>query len=1114
LKKLLIANRGEIAVRIARTAADLGIGTVTVHSEDDALSLHTRVADETRGLPGAGPAPYLRADLLIGAAADAGCDALHPGYGFLSEDAGLARACAEAGVVFVGPTPDTLDAMGNKAAARALAQQVGVPVLAGSDGRSTVEQARDLLASLGEGGAVMVKAIAGGGGRGMRPVTAVDELESAFERCASEALAAFGNAELYVEQLLRHARHVEVQVVGDGLAVAHLWDRECSLQRNRQKVIEIAPATALPDATREALLADAVRVASLVGYRGLGTIEFLVAPDGNHYFIEANPRLQVEHTITEEVTGQDLVAVQLAIADGATLSDLGLTQDRIPEPRGVALQARINLETMLPDGTIRPTGGRLAVFDPPSGPGIRIDTFGYAGYETSNRFDSLLAKVIVHTPTGGVPGAVRKAQRALAEFAIDGVDTNITLLQGILTHPAVSNGRIDTQFIADHVAELLAGGGDQRRTPVGQAPSATPSAVGSRVDPNDPLAILTLGRTADATASDPAEVEAPLGAVAVRAPMLGMVVAVSVQVGDTIRADQTLVVVEAMKLEHLVSAGFSGVVKGITAEVGATVPEGTPLVFVERVDTPETTEAAVDAGDLDTIRPDLAAVEERRARILDDGRPAAVARRHGYGLRTARENLEDLCDPGSFTEYGPLTIAARQSQYTVDELLEQTPADGFVCGLGKVNGDLFPKDKARCLVMSYDATVLAGTQGHNGHVKLDRMAQHALRWRVPMIFFAEGGGGRPGDIDAPPVVRTFEYLAQVSAAAPLIGITSGRCFAGNVAMLGCCDVIIATKDAILGMGGPVAVEGGSLGVYRPEEIGPAPIMEASGVIDILVDDEAAAVAAAKKYLSYFQGTLAEWTCADQQELRHLLPENRMRSYDVRRIIEVLADIGSVLELRPKFGRAMITALVRIEGRPLGVIANDPRHVGGAVDSDAADKAARFLQVCDAFDIPVVSLSDTPGNMVGPDAEKTGLIRHCSRLFLVGANLTVALFAVIIRKSYGLGSYSMIGGSPHAPFFHVSWPSGEFAGMGVEGGVKLQYRKELESIADPVERKAFYDELVAATYEQTKALVRSTGPYLDDVIDPADTRAWIAAGLDMLPPVAPRTEKKYRYIDAW
>jgi acetyl/propionyl-CoA carboxylase alpha subunit/acetyl-CoA carboxylase carboxyltransferase component len=1112
VKKLLIANRGEIAVRIARTAAEMGIESVAVFSEDDAASLHVKAADAAVPLSGAGPAAYLDIAGVVAAAKGAGADALHPGYGFLSENAAFARACAAAGLTFVGPTPETLELFGDKGRARALAQSCGVPVLQGTDGPTMVDQAQAFLAAHGP---VMVKAVAGGGGRGMRPATTPDELAAAFERCASEAKAAFGNGDLYVERFLSHARHIEVQVVGDGGTVTHLFDRECSLQRQRQKVVEIAPADMLPRPLRERLWAHAVALGEAAGYVSLGTMEFLA--DGEEVvFIEGNARLQVEHTVTEEVTGLDLVRLQLQLAAGNTLTDLALTQDRAPEPRGHAVQARVNLETMAPDGSARPAGGVLGVYEPPSGPGVRVDGFGYAGYRTSARFDSLLAKVIVHAGAGGLSRAVAKAYRALSEFRIEGSASNIAFLQNLLAQPAVAAGEVHTRFIEEHIAELT--GAPQAHPKLYFDAAArgapAPKRAGYQVDAVDPLAILELGKQQVEAGPEDEAPEGPEGTKALRAPLQGTVIGVSAAVGDTVRAGQALMIMESMKMEHVIAAEVSGVVREITVAVGDTVFEGHPLAFVEEAEVAGGAGAAAEDVDLDAIRPDLAEVLQRHRLTLDEARPDAVARRRKTKQRTARENVDDLLDPGSFVEYGPLVVAARRRRNTLDELIATTQADGMIMGLGQVNGALYPEDRARVAVMAYDYTVLAGTQGANNHWKLDRMSELAEKWRVPVVFFTEGGGGRPGDTEGGGFTRGFEFWGRLSGTVPLVGVTSGRCFAGNAAILGCCDVIIATKDSALGMGGPAMVEGGGLGVFRPEEIGPVKVMQANGTIDVLVEDEAEGVAVAKQYLGYFQGPLADWSCADQRLLRRAIPENRLRVYDVRKVIELIADVGSVLELRPKFGLAMVTAFIRVEGRPLGVFANNPMHLGGAIDSDASDKAARFLQVCEAFDIPVLSLSDTPGNMVGPEAEKTGLIRHCSRLFVIGANLTVPLFSVILRKSYGLGAIAMTGGSYQAAMFCVSWPTGEFGGMGLEGSVKLGYRGELAAIADPVARKAKFDEMVARAYENGKALSRATSPALDDVIDPADTRKWIAAGLKSLPPKPVRTEKKLRWIDSW
>jgi acetyl-CoA carboxylase carboxyltransferase component len=582
-----------------------------------------------------------------------------------------------------------------------------------------------------------------------------------------------------------------------------------------------------------------------------------------------------------------------------------------------------------------------------------------------------------------------------------------------------------------------------------------------------------------------------------------------------VREGQPVAIMESMKMEHVIAAHVSGYVREFTVAAGDTVFEGHPLAFIEAADIGAASAGEVEAVDLDHIRPDLQLILERHAKTLDAARPDAVARRRKTGQRTTRENVDDLLDPGSFVEYGGLAVAARRRRNTIEELIDQTPADGLVGGLGRVNGALVGEEAARCAVMAYDYTVLAGTQGAYNHHKMDRIIELAERHRLPTVFFCEGGGGRPGDTEGGgSFVRGFELWGRMSGVAPMVGITSGRCFAGNASVLGCCDVIIAAKGSNIGMGGPAMIEGGGLGVYRPEDIGPTSVQEPNGVIDILVEDEAEGVAVAKQYLSYFQGPLAAWRCADQRLLRRIVPENRLRVYDIRELIRTLADEGTMLELRSKFGQTMVTALIRVEGRPMGVIANDPKVLGGAIDSDGSDKAARFMQICEAYDLPILSLSDTPGMMVGPEIERTALVRHCSRLFIIGANLTVPILSVFVRKSYGLGALAMTGGSYAASTFAVAWPTGEFGGMGLEGSVKLGYRNELAAIADPAERRAKFDEMVARAYEAGKAINQATTYRLDDVIDPADTRRWIVAGLKSLPPTPPRTGKKLRWIDAW
>jgi acetyl/propionyl-CoA carboxylase alpha subunit len=1118
IRKLLIANRGEIAIRIARTAAAMGISTVAVHAEDDAASLHTCRADESRMLKGRGVSAYLDAAGLIAVALETGCDAVHPGYGFLAENAGFARSCSAAGLIFVGPSPESLDLFGDKAAARAFAERCGVPLVPGSAGATDLQAAQAFMAGLGQGGAIMVKAIAGGGGRGMRPVQALADLPAAFERCRAEALSAFGNGDLYVERLFPRARHIEVQVLGDGTgSVTHLWERECSVQRQRQKLIEIAPAPGLPVALRDRLLAAAVRLASAAFYRNAGTFEFLVG-DTDFAFIEANARIQVEHTVTEEITGIDAIEAQLRLAAGATLAEIGLAQADIPAPRGISMQLRVNLETMTPDGNAKPAGGVLSAYEPPSGAGVRVDGYGYAGYRTSPAFDSLLAKVIVTAPSGRLDDVAGRAGRALAEFRIAGVSTNLPFLQALLRHPVLLAGQAHTRFVEEHIHELLeAAGAPQQRLYFDIV--TAPRTAGIRLQTNDPLAIVALGKEVEAAVPEPnADVGGPDGTKPVLAPMQGTIVAMEVEVGATVRRGQPLLIMEAMKMQHEIAATVGGIVRAVGVAVGDTVFEDHPLVFIEEAEDASGVAAMAREINLDLIRPDLAEVLARQARALDAARPAAVARRRKSGQRTARENIEDLVDPDSFTEYGALTVAARRTTTPMEKLIDESPADGFVMGLAHINGDRFPDETSRVVVGAYDYTVMAGTQGKHSHRKQDRMYEMAEQWRLPTVIYTEGGGGRGSDPDYISILGgtsdTFHQFPRLSGLVPVVGIASGRCFAGNAVLLACCDVIIATANASIGMAGPAMIEGGGLGVYRPDEVGPMSVQVPNGVVDILVADEREAARIARRYLSYFQGKTTDWTCADQRLLRHAVPENRMRAYDMRALIGTMADTDSMLEIRQGFGLGMITALIRVEGRPMGVIANNPLHLGGAIDADAADKAARFMQLCDAHDVPLLYLCDTPGNMVGPEAEKTALVRHCGRAYVIGANVTVPTFMIITRKAYGLGAQAMGGGNLLIGAFCVSWPTGEFGGMGLEGKVKLGNQRAFAAIEDPAERLALYEKLVAAEYERGKALNVGSLYEVDDVIDPASTRKWIVAGLRAMPPAAKREGKKRGWVDAW
>lgn len=520
-----------------------------------------------------------------------------------------------------------------------------------------------------------------------------------------------------------------------------------------------------------------------------------------------------------------------------------------------------------------------------------------------------------------------------------------------------------------------------------------------------------------------------------------------------------------------------------------------------------------------TMRPELAEMIKRHSFGLDENRPEAVAKRKQKNQKTARANVEDFCDKESFIEYGALAIAAQRGRRSEEDLISKTPADGLIAGIGSVNGSLFRAEKARCMVMAYDYTVLAGTQGFFNHKKMDRLLKLAHEQLLPVVLFAEGGGGRPGDVDAIGVMTagldlsTFAGFAGLSGRVPLIGIVSGPCFAGNAALLGCCDVIIATKNSNIGMGGPVMIEGGGLGIFKPEEIGPIDVQSQNGVVDIEAADDAEAVAAAQKYLSYFQGTTPVWEAADQRRLRDLIPENSKRAYNVRTVIKALADTDSFLELRPKFGLGIITGFIRVEGRPFGLIANNCLHMAGAIEAEGADKAARLMQICEAHGLPILSLCDTPGFMVGPEIEKRAQVRHVCRMFVIGSHLTVPYFTVVLRRGYGLGAMAMARGGFHESFFTAAWPTGEFGAMGIEGAIKAGFKKELAAIEDPVQREKLYEELVAQLYKRGKAVNMASYLEIDSVIDPADTRKWIIQGLKSVSAVKPG-KTCHSFIDPW
>jgi acetyl-CoA carboxylase carboxyltransferase component len=521
----------------------------------------------------------------------------------------------------------------------------------------------------------------------------------------------------------------------------------------------------------------------------------------------------------------------------------------------------------------------------------------------------------------------------------------------------------------------------------------------------------------------------------------------------------------------------------------------------------------------DETQPQLTKLQDLLSRTLDSERTKAAAKRHKHGYRTARENLADLIDADSFIEYGQLAVAAQRSRKTYEDLQIDTAADGVITGIATINRDNFGQDKSRVAVVIYDYSVLAGTQGFFHHQKLDRIFLMAQDLNLPVVMYTEGGGGRPGDTDVTTMIaglhiESFYTWAKLSGQVPRIAINNGFCFAGNAVLFGCADITIATQTSWIGMAGPAMIEGGGLGNFKPTEIGPTEVQEKNGVVDIVAEDEADATAIAKKLLGYFQGPVENWSCGDQAKLRGIVPENRRRTYQIHRAIEVLADEDSFIELRPSYGLGVITGFIRLEGKPIGLIANNCMHLAGAVDAEAAEKASRFLQLCDAYELPILSLTDTPGFMVGPESDAQAAVRRMSSFFVSFASVTVPVVALVLRKGYGLGAMAMTGGGFHSPVYIAAWPTGEFGGMGLEGAVKLGYKKELEAVQDEVERQALFDKLVAKMYEIGKATEAAAHLEIDAVIDPADTREVILKAINSVAKPKRSDCQRRNFVDTW
>jgi len=1097
LKKVLIANRGEIAIRIARAAAGLGIETVAVFASEDEDSLHTRMADSAVRLDGAGVSAYLDAAAIVGVAKAQGCDAIHPGYGFLSENAEFARMCGANGITFIGPSPDVLALFGDKVRARIFAESHGIPVVPGSHrALDSADAAKTIASDLGY--PVMLKASAGGGGRGMRRVDSADEVAAAFARCQSEAQAAFGDGSVFVEKLVERPRHIEVQVLADSQGtVVHLFERDCSVQQRNQKVLEIAPAPALDEALREQILRDATQLARASGYVSAGTVEFLVVPEtGEHYFIECNPRLQVEHTVTEQVTGIDIVEAQFRVAGGALLASLGMAgQDAIPRPRGFAVQARV----------VATGAGTLVAYREPSGPGVRVDGSGYLNYAPPPEFDPLLAKVIGSSnSSGSLESALARTLAALNEFHVAGLPTNLDQLRGIVSHPVVLAGNARTTFLAEQGSGLPSGNGtgplgflEQRAAGIaGRTETAAPVKRGIEV------------------ADDEAGVASPIAA---------KVVEVCAREGDSVVAGEPILVVAAMKMETVVSAPVSGVLARLASlAVGDAVEAGEVVAAIAPADVGRAARVVEPAPD-EGWAPTMATIERLQelahARLAPGSSDPGVVRQRSRGKLTCRERIDKLLDDGSFHEIG--SVAGFASYDDDGNVVDFTPAN-HVGGWGRIDG-------RTAVVCADDFTSRGGhSDGAIGAKSgyLDRLSLEMLAPSIRLLDGSSGGGsvaamvpaqrkegesnaqessgaitaGRPrvtggGGSYLPPHLGSSLFAEQI-ATVPVVNMLLGSVvgIGAAKAVLGHFSVMVRDIAQLFVAGPPVVSHAMGYDITK-EDLGGWQIHCRNGSVDNLAETEEEAFDQARRFLSYLPSSVYEAPPvlapnrsdpADRREekLFTLIPRKRTMTFDIREAIRLMADRGSFFEIGPLWGTDQVTGFVRFNGYPLGVIASDSQHInGGALTADGCSKLTRHLDLCDLFHIPVLNLVDNPGFAVGLEHETTGTIRKGGEWMIAFAQTSVPIFTVLMRRSFGVAGNNYA--TPKSGVsMRVAWPAADVGGIPPEGGIEAAYKRQLAEAADPAALRAE----INARIESARGPLGPVSRFqIEEIIDPRDTR---------------------------
>ncbi len=1113
LNRVLIANRGEIAIRIARAAASRGMESVAIYPPLDTHSLHTRVASEAVATPGDGIAAYLDGEALIQAAVAAGCDCVHPGYGFLAENADFAARCAAAGLVFVGPSPAALRLFGDKIQARAHAAANQVPVVPGSEVvLATAEAAEDAAEAIGY--PVMVKAAAGGGGRGMRVVENGAAMAEAFERCRSEAAQAFGDGTLFLEKRIERPRHIEVQILADGAgSTLHLWERDCSVQIRNQKVVEIAPASGLAPALRQRILDDAVRLARAADYVNAGTVEFLFSPeDGAHYFIECNPRIQVEHTVSEQVTGIDLVASQFRIAGGETLAALGLAdQAAVGQPRGHAVQLRV----------VARGAGTITGYKEPSGPGVRVDGCGYLGYAPPAVFDPLLAKLICTSPAGTtLADAIDRARAALAEFHIAGLPNNLAQLAAILADTGLRAGDARTSLLAEK-PELAAA---EPATASGETLDLLEDRAAALIGPG-------AGRARPADTASAPDVAVPTGAHGVECPMAGNVLQFDLAEGTRVAVGETVMVISAMKMEAAVPAPCSGIVTALRplAE-GEVVAAGQVVAAI----TPEPGDAERDLATHDPQETWAPVLEEvatlrrlARERLSPASQEPGVVRQRNRGKLTCRERIDRLLDDGSFREVGS---AAGFATYDDEgNIAAFTPAN-HVGGWGRIDG--------RTAVLCADDFTSRG--GHaDGAIsnKSRHLDMLSLELRAPSIRLLDGssGGGSVATMvpkqDSAGASEAKESTGAIQAGRPRVVGGGGSFLPAHLGselyaeQLSTVPVVNLLLGSVVGIGAAKAVLGhfsvmvrdiAQLFVAGPpvvshamgyditkEDLGGWHIHCRNGAVDNLAESEEEAFVMTRRFLSYLPASVHDappvWPAdsgdpADrrEEELFTLVPRKRTATFDMRKAIRLMADRNSFFEIGPLWGSDQITGFVRFNGHTLGVIASDSRHEnGGALTADGCDKLRRHIDLCDVFHIPILNLVDNPGFAVGLEHEIAGTIRKGGEWMVAFAQVKVPIFTVIARRSFGVAGNNYA--TPLArPSMRVVWPAADTGGIPPEGGIEAAYKRQLAEVADPVALRAEIDARIESARGPLGPLNRFQ---MEEMIDPRDTRGLVCAWVE-------------------